>query len=1016
MTERVFRSPGFYSREIDLSTRTSEPSGTPAGIVGYTAKGPAFVPITVGSFQDFITKFGNPNDKLPATYAAQKWLEHRNALTFVRVLGAGANSTSEDITDTLTKGTVKNAGFYFVGSTSGITGDNRYRGVVQFLVAKHTVSAQEAVGFPIFTDNSSYFGGGPGTVNLIRAVIFTANDTRIMIMNMADSFTNTMDDAATLDANNKFKLIISSSAGSAFATTDGFAGLKILTASLDPDDDNYIGKILNTDPSKFAEQKHLLYADFPIDTKIAAASTATDSILITSGSVNTSTTSGDSTLVFRDAFGRYNTRYTTPRTPTIISQPFGSLEYDLFYIEAIDDGEYANTNFKISIANIRASTDPKYEYGTFSIIVRAFDDSDTDMKILEQFNNLSLDPNSENYVAKVIGDMKVYYNFDAVNPEDRKLTKRGKYPNRSRYIRVIMSDQVENGNVPKNCLPFGFRGLNLLKTNVNLTDRVGSTPAGDIRLSAVPGTADPQLLGSIIPPIPFRFKVTRGIVKSSPTIEGEPGPNEIVDSRFFWGVKFERITNKNNNDTNAVLNQNAVSEPNKLLRSIVKFMGIEKLDVLVTGSYVDSFNDNKFTLARVCLSNTQLTDITASVDLHMREAAYIRNGIPSNTDYTITDNSVKRLTFASLLQLGGANLFNKFSDYAKFNTIMYGGWNGVNILDAEASRFSDKATSTDAGGGANSSYASPGFSFNQAGSGLSNNAIFSIQIGTKILTDPMTSNINILAIPGIREALIVNDAMEKVKDYSLALYVADIPYYDFSGTRIFDGETNRSIDVLQTINTFNLRAIDNNYTAVYFPNVVIQDIINNKRVLVPASVAALAALAFNDKIAYPWFAPAGYNRAALDFVILTQVRINQNERDLLYQARINPIIKFPGQSYVIFSQKTLQQQPTALDSINIRRMLLEVKRIAIDIGNQLMFEQVNQATRNRLVNSLTTVLASIQANQGIDMFSVIADETNNTPADEEANRINCRVKLVPVRAVEFIALDFIITNSGVMFV
>jgi phage tail sheath protein FI len=97
-------------------------------------------------------------------------------------------------------------------------------------------------------------------------------------------------------------------------------------------------------------------------------------------------------------------------------------------------------------------------------------------------------------------------------------------------------------------------------------------------------------------------------------------------------------------------------------------------------------------------------------------------------------------------------------------------------------------------------------------------------------------------------------------------------------------------------------------------------------------------------------------------------------------------------------------------------MLLEVKRIAIDIGNQLMFEQVNQATRNRLVNSLTTVLASIQANQGIDMFSVIADETNNTPADEEANRINCRVKLVPVRAVEFIALDFIITNSGVMFV
>lgn len=1024
MPEQVFKSPGFYDREIDLSARVVAPSGTPAGIGGAAIKGPAFVPVTVGSFSDFIVKFGDLSPKLAAPYAAQKWLDNRFSLTYIRILGAGSNTTATDFQNTLIRGTVKNAGFALTGSvvtppSGGV--DARYNGVAQFIIAKHVVTGTEVYGFPMFSDNDSFFtnatASASGTVNLVRGVIFPASDTRIMVMSASDTFSSVMDDAASIDLGTssptykKFKLIISSSVGASFANSDGYAGVKILTASLNPTDANYIGKILNTDPDKFSEQKHLYYSDFAVDDELATISTAVDSILVVSGTTNTSTTSGNTGLTFRDAFGSLNTRYTTPTTPMIISQPFGLAEYDLFRVEPLDDGAYANSKYKISIANVRASTDPRNEYGTFALLIRTFDDNDINPKILEQYNNLTLDPNSDNYIGRIIGDVKVAYSFDVLAIDDRRLVKSGKYPNRSKYVRVVMTTDVDSGLTPKKCLPFGFHGPKLLNTNTALTDISSST--GTIRLSASGSGFDAKVLGAIIPPIPYRFKVTRGPVSASSIFEGYPGPTEVVDSRLYWGVKFERGTNINNSN---VLDQNIVTEPNALIASLTKFAGIDKLDVLVTGSKTDTFNNNKFTLARVALSNTTMTDVTASATAHMRETAYIRNGSPDGSTYQIADSIGNRITFASLLQSGSdSSVFNRFADYMKFSMVMYGGWDGSNILDKEASRFTDKATSTEILGGAAASYVSPGFTGNQAGVGIDNNAVFSYQTATRILTDSVASNINILALPGIREPFVTDDAAQKCRDYGLALYLMDIPYYDYLGNRIFDSDIGRFVDIGQTANNFETRAVDNNHAAAYFPNVVIDDTTNNRRVQVPASVAALAALGYNDKVSYPWFAPAGFNRGALDFVVLTQARVNQPERDRMYQTRINPIIRFPGQSYVIFAQKTLQQQVSALDSINVKRMILEVKRVAIDIGNKILFDQITQATRDRLVNNLSALLANVQVKQGIELFKVVSDNTNNTFADEDANRVNCVIRLVPTRAIEIIAIDFIITNSGVQF-
>jgi phage tail sheath protein FI len=247
------------------------------------------------------------------------------------------------------------------------------------------------------------------------------------------------------------------------------------------------------------------------------------------------------------------------------------------------------------------------------------------------------------------------------------------------------------------------------------------------------------------------------------------------------------------------------------------------------------------------------------------------------------------------------------------------------------------------------------------------------------------------------------------------MYIMDIPNYDDNSDRIYDDSTNR-INIENTAAIFEERTFDNNYVATYFPNVYVNDTTNSRYVKVPASVAALGALGFNDFIAYPWFAPAGFNRAALDFVNNVEVRLNVSDRDRLYDARINPIATFPRLGFVIYGQKTLQIRKSALDRVNVRRLLLEVKRLIINIANRIIFEQNTPAVRNKFVADAILQLSLIQTQAGIEAYQVIMNETNNTQEDIDLNRLNGRIVVVPTRAIEFIAIDFIVTNAGVEFV
>jgi hypothetical protein len=1022
MAEQVFRSPNFYEREIDLSAPSvGGPIGTPAGVIAPANKGPAFVPVTFANFNEFVTTFGNLDPKYFGPYAVNEFLKNRTSLTYMRVLGAGANSTIDHITDTNTKGIVNNAGFKLAGTVDAVGAGGRHTHAVQFLAAQHTVSANEAFGMPMFSDNSTFPGVGDGSeVNLIRGLVMMASGARMSIFNgdgnVSASLYNVADEAQAKLVNNKprVKLIISSTLGSVFSSDEGKPGLRIFTASFDPSADDYFAKVLNTDPDRFYESQHYLAADFAVDDQVA--SVAVDNwVAVLSGSSATSTTSGDPSMQFREMYGSYNTRFTTPSTPWFISQPFGKTEHDLFKIESLDDGEYANKLYKISITNIKASADDTNKYGTFNLQVRDWNDTDITPVAIEQFTNCTLDPDSDNYIAKLIGDRKVSYHFDAADPRERRIVATGKYPNQSKYVRIVMSDTVDKKLAPSNALPFGFRGPSFLKTNDNL-NALAVLPSGSARL-ALSGSQNHMLSGSVVPPIPYRYKVTRGAVDSTSTIAGYPGPNEVTLPSLYWGVKFERNAISKSDE---VLNNNVLAEKNQLLGSLTKFMGIQKLDALHTGSAVDSFNSNKFSLAKVAFSNTSIAAVTGSASAHMKEAAYLRNASPDPTEYTVSDGTLtNRITFATLLAKATPANFNRFSPFAKFTTFMYGGFDGTNMLDRDSRRLNDKSVSFEADtlstGGASTNFVPNGFVASPSGVGKENNGVASYLTAVGIMTDPLASGINILSVPGIRESYVMDQTAKKVRDYGLALHLMDIPAYDDDGRRIYDDSTVKP-NIKETTSQFDARSIDNNYAATYFPDVYIDDAVNVRRVKVPASVAALGALGFNDRVAYPWFAPAGFNRAALDFVTNVGVRLNVGDRDRLYDSRINPIATFPRLGFVIYGQKTLQVSKSALDRVNVRRLLLEVKRIIIGIAQRIVFEQNTPAVRNRFVSEAVFQLSLIQTQAGVEAFQVVMNETNNTQDDIDLNKLNGRIVVVPTRAIEFIAIDFIITNAGVEFV
>jgi hypothetical protein len=260
----------------------------------------------------------------------------------------------------------------------------------------------------------------------------------------------------------------------------------------------------------------------------------------------------------------------------------------------------------------------------------------------------------------------------------------------------------------------------------------------------------------------------------------------------------------------------------------------------------------------------------------------------------------------------------------------------------------------------------------------------------------------ILTIPGVtiqNGSTAVATAIDTVTQRGDAIAVVD--------TRNYGATLNQAITSATTQ--------DSSYAATYWPWVQVLSNETGKLVYVPASTVIPGVYATNDRIGAEWFAPAGFNRGGVGGVIQTERKLSPTDRDALYLGKINPIATFPGQGPVIFGQKTLQTAATALDRVNVRRLMIELKRVIGNVGNTLLFEQNTAATRNRFLNQVNPYLESVQQRQGLYSYRVVMDDTNNTADVIDRNQMVGQIFVQPTRTAEYIILDFNITPTGVEF-
>ena len=270
------------------------------------------------------------------------------------------------------------------------------------------------------------------------------------------------------------------------------------------------------------------------------------------------------------------------------------------------------------------------------------------------------------------------------------------------------------------------------------------------------------------------------------------------------------------------------------------------------------------------------------------------------------------------------------------------------------------------------------------------------------VSNPDEIDINMLVTPGVLHKLhstVTNHAMSKIADRADAFYVMDSAAYDDTVITAVD----------------NIKQLDTNYVATYYPWVKIDDPSSGQSVWVPPSVVIPGVIAFTDRVAHEWFAPAGLNRGGLSSVRVAKKKLTHTERDTLYEGRVNPIASFPGQGVVVFGQKTLQSKPSALDRINVRRLLIKLKKFIASSSRFLVFEQNDSSTRARFLNIVNPFLESVQANSGLSAFKVVMDDSNNTPDVIDRNQLVGQIFIQPTRTAEFIVLDFTVLPTGAAF-
>lgn len=998
-------APGITVNEIDNTGGVTEvqPSGRAAGVIGTATQGTAFVPVTFANNTQFTTEFGYPSSVYHAPIALYQWLSNASAGTYVRILGAGDGNTRSTLSPNA--GKVTNAGFVVgsqkVQSSTGQYGNNPYatttgvEGRTYFLGCYMSESAGSWVLSDAGIQTST------AAQPIIRGVLFAASGVQIAVSSSAPGVSSDTYSSAAATASpakgwftgsldlqggkQDFVLLLN-------GHTDSAAYPSILSASFNPSSDSYFAKKFNTNPLLAEEHGYVLYNHYDIldsfavptgsgvaaesDIRRQGTSTAVEEIVFClSGSQ--SRNAGTTTFPNYDNF---EDRFSHPMTPYIVSQNFGGTRYDLFKFHARSDGEGSNRLYKIAIENIKYPS-VAGAYAKFTVKVRDWNDSDDLQNVYESYADCDLDPDSNSFIGKLIGDLNVYFDFDR-SGDAQKIVEEGLYGKSSRRIRVEISEDVLNKNVPTNTLPVGSRGYYHL-----VTSGPGFLSTGSADSSAhltVPTTNAREL------PIFFRHSINVG----APAADA----NAVGESKYYWGPQFNvcNSTTQPNDGTTVISSIIGASAMDAYTKYFPKYhtvyqnpwVGDNAGAPSVNGSVIDAdlFNKNLFTL-----ENIQVMTGTDGLPDSNRwdEAVYHRDGVMMGTDGRFIDVNVD---FS----------YSTNRSYLKFVTFMQGGFDGLNIFDADKFYMRDSAIRRE---------------MDNANQGqLNGPTVAAYRKAVDIMANKTYSDVSLLALPDVRHPAVTDYTLSSMQTKFDALYIMDVELKDDSNnyvTASISSDIYPNINVGYTTTRFRNRGINNSFGAAYFPDTSVSvdpgtGVAQTMRL--PVSTMVLGAYAQNDKIGFAWNAPAGYVRAVIPAESLSTLFLAENV-DTVYDAGINPLVASPGAGIIINGQRTTLAEGSALDRVNVRRLLIEVRRRVKAVAYTLLFEPNKEATIARFNSLVAPIMKQIQSQRGVERYRVQIDTTTTSQADIENNTIRGKIYLQPTKAAEFVSIDFVASNS-----
>jgi len=946
MSVKKFRfvSPGVFINEIDNSQLPASPAGIGPLVIGRARSGPGLRPTQVNSFSEFVTVFGNPvaggggensdiwrdGNTVGPTYgpfAAQAYLRNSSPLTYIRLLGA----ESPD------KTTGGEAGWATVACNDH-DGGGAYGLWVFNSSSNHQVTGALAAVFYVVSSSQECSVALTGTLAGTSAAV-----TGTSCLINSETFY-------------EYKMMVKNHDG---------ANDLVTTFNFNENSSQYIRKVFNTNPQLTNAQttdNELLYwlgESYERHLKSTIPYGPTYAALMP---MILATAPGDHA-------GDLEYPLISAQTPWFFSQDVttDAASYsprnmaNLFRIHALDQpGAWTSQNLKISIEDVKASTNDSTDYGTFAVVVRRLDDSDNVVQVVEQYNDCNLNPNSLNYLARKIGDVETVW-----DDTERRYRQRGQYGNNSKYIRVEMDSTVDRSGPPDaQMLPFGVRGIvkyadvSIHNTSSALPTYIGQTGSafdvGDQLAGDIEGTYLVHDLAGVGPNVftaSMKFPAPAMRVSAS-----DGGIGNFKDAYFGFAVgrrpeslRFER----SNLD---------------LLRPLGGIGAANQFNPTATGCEAS----DAFTLDDIVVVGN--------------DANWSSGSRAAGTSRTAAGGS-----WEAILDSG----------FDRFTAPLHSGFDGLDIVEPEP------FNNTDLGAVPNE---------------FENYAFNSIKRAIDSVADPEAVEMNLATIPGLTQAGLTTQLLDTCEARADALAVIDLEGGYVPVTENTQDFASRRGSVGATISALQLRGLNSSYGCSYYPWVQMRDSITGMILWAPPSIAALGVFSSSQRRTEVWFAPAGFNRGGLTVgaagvpIINVVERLTRKDRDNLYEANINPIAKFPAEGLVIFGQKTLQVTPSALDRINVRRLLIFLKKRISQIATQILFEPNIRKTWDRFTGQVNPFLEEVKTNFGLSDYKLVLDDTTTTPELVDRNILYAKIFLKPTKAIEYIALDFNITRTGASFV